>query len=135
MRRPTEENSEEKMNENTGTQSGIPREVRKWAMICHIIALVGLLGNGIGFLIAPLIVWLIKREDHPFIDQQGKEAVNFQITMFIILFISLILAFVLIGFLFMFIVAFLMTIFPIIAAIKANEGNDYKYPISIRFIK
>jgi uncharacterized Tic20 family protein len=123
------------MNENTGTQSGIPREVRKWAMICHIIALVGLLGNGIGFLIAPLIVWLIKREDHPFIDQQGKEAVNFQITMFIILFISLILALVVIGFLFMIIIAFLMTIFPIIGAIRANEGNDYKYPISIRFIK
>jgi uncharacterized Tic20 family protein len=123
------------MNDNNVTSSDIPREARKWAMICHIIALAGLLGNGIGFLIAPLIVWLIKREDHPFIDRQGKEAVNFQITMFIILFVSAILALVLIGFVFLFIVAFIMTVFPIIAAIKANEGNDYKYPFTIRFIK
>jgi len=123
------------MNENSTVSSEIPREVRKWAMICHIIALSGLLGNGIGFLIGPLIVWLMKREDHPFIDRQGKEAVNFQITMFIILLISLILALVLIGFLFMLIVAFLMTILPIIAAVKANDGEDYRYPFSIRFLK
>jgi uncharacterized Tic20 family protein len=123
------------MNENNVTSSEIPREVRKWAMICHIIALVGLIGNGIGFLLGPLIVWLLKREDHPFVDRQGKEAVNFQITMFILLLVSLLLALVLIGFVFMIIIALLMTIFPIIAAIKANEGEDYKYPFSIRFIK
>ncbi|MFH1754078.1 MAG: DUF4870 domain-containing protein [Candidatus Latescibacterota bacterium] len=123
------------MNQNNVESGGIPREARKWAMICHMIALVGLLGNGIGFLIAPLIVWLLKREDHPFVDQQGKEAVNFQITMFIVLFLSLILALVVVGFVFMIIVAFIMTIFPILGAIKANAGIDYKYPFTIRFLK
>lgn len=123
------------MSENNVASSEIPREARKWAMICHIIALVGLLGNGIGFLIAPLVVWLLKKEDHPFIDRQGKEAVNFQITMFILLLVSLLLALVLIGFVFMVIVAIVMTILPIIAAIKSNEGEDFKYPLTIRFIK
>jgi len=113
----------------------IPRNARQWATICHVSALVGLLGNGIGFLLGPLIIWLIKREEHPFIDKQGKEAVNFQITMFIILAISAILCLLLIGFAFLVVVGLLMTIFPIIAAVKSNYGEDYRYPISIRFIK
>ncbi|MCX5801306.1 MAG: DUF4870 domain-containing protein [Candidatus Eisenbacteria bacterium] len=122
------------MNTNASTVE-IPRNARQWAMICHLSALSGLLGNGIGFLLGPLIVWLIKREDHPFINKQGKEAVNFQITMFIVLFISAILCLLLIGFAFLIVVAFLMTIFPIIAAVRSNNGEDYKYPVSLRFIK
>jgi uncharacterized Tic20 family protein len=122
------------MTESSGG-SGIPREARKWAMVCHVIALVGLLGNGIGFLLGPLIVWLLKREDHPFVDAQGKEAVNFQITMLIVACICGLLALVFIGFLLLGIVALIMVILPIIAAIKANDGVDYRYPFSIRFIK
>jgi uncharacterized Tic20 family protein len=86
------------MDTETTREGGIPREVRKWATICHIIALVGLLGNGIGFLVGPLVVWLLKREDHPFIDQQGKEAVNFQITAFMALFASALLTLLVVGF-------------------------------------
>jgi len=123
------------MNQKKDIVSDIPRDARQWAMICHLIALSGLLGNGIGFLIGPLVVWLIKREDHPFIDKQGKEAVNFQITMLIVLFIAVILCLVVIGFLFLFIIPLVMTIFPIIAAVRANRGEDYSYPFSIRFIK
>jgi len=123
------------MDTETTREGGIPREVRKWAMICHIIALVGLLGNGIGFLVGPLVVWLVKREDHPFIDQQGKEAINFQITAFIALFASALLTLLVVGFGLLLIVGLAMTIFPIVAAIKANRGEDYRYPISIRFVR
>jgi uncharacterized Tic20 family protein len=122
------------MNENNVTPATIPREARKWAMICHIIALVGLLGNGIGFLVAPLIVWLIKREDHPFIDQQGKEAVNFQITMLLAIIVAAVLCLVLIGFVFLIILGIVIVVLPIIAAVKANNGEDFKYPFTIRFI-
>ena len=122
------------MQESPGTEA-IGREARQWAMACHLIALVGLLGNGIGFVLGPLIVWLLKREDHPFVDEQGKESVNFQITMFLALLISGILALVFIGFVLFFIVMIVMTIFPIIGAIKANDGVHYHYPITIRFIK
>lgn len=110
-------------------------EARRWAMITHLSALVGLLGNGIGFLLAPLIVWLIKKDLDPFVDDQGKEAVNFQITMFIAAVIALILSFVLIGIPLLIIIGLMAVIFPIIAAIKANDGNHYRYPLTIRFLK
>jgi uncharacterized Tic20 family protein len=111
------------------------REVRKWAMLCHLVALVGLLGNGIGFLLGPLVVWLLKKEDDPFIDEQGKEAVNFQITMFLAAFVSAPFILVLIGIVFLLVIAFLMIVFPIVAAIKASDGEHYRYPLSIRFIR
>ncbi|UCG50642.1 MAG: DUF4870 domain-containing protein [Candidatus Latescibacterota bacterium] len=123
------------MTDDTKQTEAIDRDARRWATICHLVALVGLLGNGIGFLLGPLVVWLLKREDHPFIDEQGKEAVNFQITVFIAFVISVLLALVIIGFGLLLIVLLAAVVFPIIGAIKANEGEHFKYPVSIRFIK
>jgi uncharacterized Tic20 family protein len=111
------------------------KTVRNWAMGCHMIALVGLLGNGIGFVVGPMILWLIKREDHPFIDEQGKEAVNFQITMCIALFISALLIFVAIGIVLLPIVGIVDVVLTIIAGLKAANGEHYRYPFAIRFIK
>jgi len=110
-------------------------EARKWGMLCHLSALVGLLANGIGFLVGPLIVWALKKDTDPFVNVQGKEAVNFQITMLIAAAISALLMLVVIGFVLIGIVALLMIIFPIIGAVKANSGESYRYPLTIRFIK
>jgi uncharacterized Tic20 family protein len=123
-----------KMEERTVSENVVDRASQKWAAICHLSALVGLLGNGIGFFLAPLIVWLIKRQDNPFIDEQGKEAVNFQITMLLAAAVSALLMLVLVGFILIAIVGILMVVFPIIAAVKASEGEHYRYPISIRLI-
>ena len=122
------------VQERQGTEA-IGREARQWAMGCHLIALVGLLGNGVGFVLGPLIMWLLKREDHPFIDDQGKESLNFQITMLIAMLVSGLLTLVFIGFILLFVFGIFMTVFPIIGAIKANDGVQYRYPFSIKFIK
>ena len=122
------------MNESAEATTLSEKEARKWAMICHLSALVGLLGNGIGFLIGPLVVWLIKRDDDPLIEEQGKEAVNFQLTMFLAIFLSALLTFVLIGIPFLITFGLMMVIFPIIAAVKTSNGERYRYPISIRFL-
>ncbi len=122
------------MNETAEATALSDKEARKWAMLCHLSALVGLLGNGIGFFIGPLVVWLIKREDDPLIEEQGKEAVNFQLTMFLAMFISLLLAFVLIGIPLLIVFGLMMVINPIIAAVKTSNGERYRYPISIRFL-
>jgi len=123
------------MTETANSTAKLPEKARKWAMICHLAALAGLLGNGIGYLIGPLVVWLAKKEDDPFIDEQGREAVNFQITMFIAAFVCAPLILVVIGIILLIGIGILMTVFPIIAAIRANEGEHYRYPLSIRFIK
>jgi uncharacterized Tic20 family protein len=112
-----------------------PREARQWAMGCHLVALVGLFGNGIGFLLGPLVMWLIKREDHPFIDDQGKEAVNFQLTMFIAIIVSVLLIFVVIGIILLPILGILNVVLVVVAAVKANNGESYRYPLTIRFLK
>ena len=123
------------MSEQTEASAAIPREARKWAMICHIIALVGLLGNGIGFVLGPLLVWMIKKEDHPFVDEQGKEAVNFQITMLLLLLLSALLTLLVIGFLLLPLVIIVATVFSVVGALKANEGVHYRYPFALRLIK
>jgi uncharacterized Tic20 family protein len=123
------------MTDETAEAAVPSKDARKWAMFCHLSALVGILGNGLGFLVGPLVVWLLKKEDDPFIDEQGKEAVNFQITMFIALFVSGILVLVVIGIVMLIVVGIMMVVFPILGAIKANEGESYRYPFSIRFIQ
>jgi uncharacterized Tic20 family protein len=123
------------MTEETAEAAIPSKDARKWAMFCHLSALVGVLGNGLGFLVGPLVVWLLKKEDDPFINEQGKEAVNFQITMFIALFVSGILVLVVIGIVLLIVVGIMMIVFPIIGAIRANEGESYRYPFSIRFIQ
>ncbi len=107
----------------------------QWAVICHLAPLIGLAGNGIGFILGPLIIWLVKRNDHPFIDEQGKEALNFQITMFIAMIASGILTLLLIGIVGLIVFGLMMVIMPIIAALKTSRGEFYRYPMTIRFVK
>lgn len=123
------------MSDETTAAIELDKNARQWAMICHLSALIGLLGNGVGFLIAPLVVWLIKKNEHPFIDEQGKEALNFQITMFLAVLVSIPLCFVGIGIILLPVIGVLMFVFPIIAGIKANDGKSYRYPMTIRFVK
>jgi hypothetical protein len=113
-----------------------------WGMLCHLSALAGLLiptANIIG----PLVVWLVKKDEMPLVDDQGKEALNFQISLTIYLLvaaaISGILIMVVIGIVLLplVIVGFPIfgTVMAIIAALKANQGEAYRYPFCIRFIK
>ncbi|HLR19189.1 MAG TPA: DUF4870 domain-containing protein [Staphylococcus sp.] len=86
-------------------------------------------------LIAPLIIWLIKREDSPFIDKTGKNYFNFLLSYVIWSLIASVTMFIFIGFVLLPIVAILNFIFTIVAAVKAYNGEDYLPPLSIRFFK
>ena len=123
------------MSVHVESEFDLSKDVRMWGMFCHISALVGLLGNGFGFILGPLIVWLAKREEHPFIDDQGKEALNFQITMFLAFVISFFLCFVMVGFFLLPILVVLEIALPIVGALKANNGEYYRYPLTMRLIK
>ena len=107
---------------------------KNWAMGIHLSAFSGYI-IPFGGLIGPLVIWLTKRNQHPFIDQHGKEAVNFRISLFIYFIAAFLLCFVLIGFLLIFALWLMDIILTIIAAVRASDGEEYHYPLSIRFIK
>jgi len=120
----------------------VNKDARMWAMICHLGGLGGLLPivPAIGSIIAPLIIWQVKKDEDPFIDEQGKEAVNFQISMLLYALAgSIVCAITCIGAVLIPIVVAVVAIFDLvfllIAAVKANDGYHYRYPLTIRFIK
>jgi len=114
---------------------GVPSaDEKQWAMFAHLSALAGYI-IPFGSIIAPLVIWQIKKNEMPFVDDQGKEALNFQITVAIAAVICFVLMFVLIGLLLLPLVAIADLVFIILAAIAANNGTAYRYPISLRLIK
>ena len=109
--------------------------VRTWTAFCHASALLGVFLHFPGHVLAPLIVWLLKRDESPEIDAHGKEALNFQISMLIYNVIAGVFCIVLIGFLLLPLLWILNAVFVIIAAIKASDGELYRYPLTIRFLQ
>jgi uncharacterized Tic20 family protein len=104
-------------------------------MFCHLAALSGYIITPVGWLLGPLVIWLIKKETMPFVDQEGKKAINFQITMLIYSLISLVLCLVIIGYVLLIALGIFNFIIVIINAIKASNGEETRYPLSMTFIK
>lgn len=130
-------------------------EARRWAMLCHLSALGGMLAGGIlvwipvfGLvmpfalnIIGPLLLWQAKRQEFDYVDDQGKEALNFQITtsivalvLFVVGFATMILCIGWIFWLLMLPVGLASLVLTIIAAIQANDGERYRYPVSLRLV-
>ncbi len=120
-----------------GNAKVLDRDARMWAMFCHLAGVGGLLPivPVLGSIIAPLVIWQIKKDDFAFVDEQGKEAVNFQISVLIYAFVAGLLCFACVGFVLLLAVYVVDVILLIIAAIKANDGQHYKYPLTIRLIR
>lgn len=138
MSEPHYSPEDEPMQEPAGSSpppTGQKSDTRTWAMACHLLALSAYVGVPLGNIIGPLVVWLIKREDDPFIDHNGKESLNFQISMTIYGLVAGLLVFVLIGFLLVPAVLIVDLVFTIIAAVKTSNGETYRYPLTIRFVQ
>ena len=112
------------------------RDARMWAMFCHLAGLAAFLPLApvLGGVIAPLIIWQIKKDDFAFVNEQGKEAVNFQISIILYAIGSALLCFACIGAFLLPAVCIFDVVFLLIAAVKANNGEHYRYPLTIRFI-
>lgn len=115
--------------------SGAPSaDDRQWGMLAHLSALSGVV-IPFGNIIGPLVVWQVKKDTLPFAADQGKEALNFNITMLIAAFIGFLLTFILIGLVLLPLIGIAWLVFTILAGIKANEGVAYRYPYALRLIK
>jgi len=122
---------------------GLSNEVRNWALATHLSAFLGA-WLALAF-VGPLVVWLLKRQDHPFIDHHGQEAVNFNLS---VLLYGVVLAIIAIpvgvltlglGLIPLIIVggalAIAWLVFTIIAAVAASNGETYRYPLTIRLVR
>ena len=132
----------------------IDKDARTWATVCHLSALIMLVGVPLGNILGPLVVWLAKRQTNEFVDDQGKEALNFQITfalceivLFILIFLLVFGAplhyqpFSILPVIFLPAMLIMMALFilniglVIMAAIRSNEGISYRYPFTLRIVK
>ena len=108
---------------------------RTWGMLAHLSALAGLVMPLIGIVLGPLAVWLARRDDSPFVAAHAKEALNFNLSVLLAAIACMLLMLVFVGFLLgtaLFVAWLVMTL---VAAIKASEGETYRYPFSLRFIR
>lgn len=119
---------------------------RNWAMGCHLAGLILYIGIPFGNILGPLVVWLLKKDEYALVDQQGKEALNFQISLMVYSVVAIVAAVVcaitviliplaivlgiLLGIIFL-----VNLIVIIVAAIKTSNGEPFTYPFTIRFIK
>ena len=127
------ENKEEVAAGEAKDSGAISKDARMWGMFCHLAGLCGYI-IPFGNILGPLIIWQLKKEDS-FVDDQGKEALNFQISIMIYVIVSALLMFLCIGIFLLIAVAIFNLVFLLIAAIKANDGESYRYPLTIRLIK
>jgi uncharacterized Tic20 family protein len=110
-----------------GDPAAVSSDDRLMGMLCHLL---GVITSVIG----PLIIWLIKKDQSRFVDEHGKEALNFQISILIYQLASIPLFCVGVAFFTIPIVAVFSIVAGILAAVQANQGNSYRYPLTIRLI-
>lgn len=116
-------------------------DIRLWSTLCHLGGLGGLIFPSFGAVLGPLVFWLLKRNDHPAIDDHGKEALNFQLSILVYSWalgllgaatVIFLVGFVFIG------LAFLAGVFglvmAVVAAVKASHGQPFRYPLTLRLI-
>ena len=122
--------------ETAPAAGAVSADEKTWALIAHLSPLSGYV-IPIPFvnIIAPLLIWKIKGDGMPFVADQAKEALNFNITVFIAALICIPLMFVLIGFFLLGILVVAALILMIVAALKANKGEAYRYPFVLRLVK
>lgn len=105
-----------------------------WAMMIHL----GQFAHGVaplGGIVAPILVWQLKKDEHPEIDEHGKNVVNWIVSQFLYSIVAGILAFFIVGIPLLLALVIVSMIFPIIGAIKASNGIVWRYPGTIRFFK
>ena len=111
------------------------RQDRTLDATCHFLSFAGLIGIPFGNILGPLVLWAIKKDEMPSVNEHGKESINFQISMTIYTIIAGLSIFILIGFVLLPAIIVLNLVLVIIAGVKAASGEFYRYPLTIRFIK
>jgi uncharacterized protein len=127
-------------------ENQLSSEERNWALAAHLCGLLWLAGgSGLIFfpfgslvlftMLGPLIIWRTKGQTMPFVAEQAKESLNFQITVFLLALVCAALIAILIGFVLLWILGILNLVLVIIAAVQVSDGKPYRYPFCLRLVK
>ncbi len=117
-----------------GVSNAPSRKEQVWAMLCHLGTLSGFF-IPFGNVLAPLIIWVVLKDESPLVADQGKEALNFQISVFIYALAASLLILIVIGIPLLIAVVIFDVVVTIIASVKAGEGHFYRYSFNLRLIK
>ena len=124
-------NTQEPITQNASIAD---QETRLWAMLLHLSVFAGY-AIPIAGLVAPIVIWQVRKDDLPQIDVHGKIVVNWIISMALYGAVSFVLVFALIGIPMLILLGVLGVVFPIIGGVKASNGEAWHYPLSIQFLK
>ena len=120
---------------NKGTEIGpVDQAVRNTAVAAHLSTFAGLVVP-FGSVIGPLAVWLTRRDRDPFIDQAGREALNFGISIAVYGSVLLVAALMLVGIPLLIMGVVAWVVLASLAAVKASQGQTYRYPLTMRFVR
>lgn len=111
-----------------------PESERNWAMFCHLSAFAGFFFP-LGGIIGPIIFWLSRKDTSELVDRNGKASLNFQLSMLLYTVLCIPLFFILVGFVIAGVLFVVEIVSVVVASIRAANGQDYRYPISIPFIQ
>lgn len=114
--------------QSAAAESAPGNDDKNIALLSHLLVIFT------GF-VGPLIIWLLKKDESAYINEQAKEALNFSITMILAFVVCGLLSVILIGLLLMPLVGLWMVVMPIIAAVKCSSGESYRYPLTLRLLK
>lgn len=119
----------------------IAAEERQWGMFAHLASLTGLFTGGVGNIVGPLVIWLVRKDTPGFAAEQAKEALNFNITLALIAVALFAVTFMTFGIGILLtaplglLLALLWLVLTIVAGVKANDGIAYRYPMTLRLVK
>jgi uncharacterized Tic20 family protein len=117
----------------TASPDSVDSDSRMWAMFLHLSQLLHFIPLA-GFII-PIVIWQVKKDELPWLDQHGKNVVNWMISEIIYFFVSFLLIIVVVGVPLLVVMGICAIVFPVVAGIKANNGVVWKYPMVITFFK
>ena len=110
------------------------KQERSMATLCHVSALAGFIFP-FGNIIGPIIMWMLNKKESALIEAEGKKSINFQISITIYVIVSILLCFILIGIPILIGLSIFNLVMIIVASVKTSNGEDFKYPLAIPFIK
>ena len=116
------------------TTESVDEEIRTTAVVAHLSTFAGLVVP-FGSVIGPLAVWLTRRDRDPFIDQAGREALNFGISIAIYGSVLLVAALMLVGIPLLIVGVIAWVVLASLAAVKASQGQPYRYPLTLRLVR